>query len=163
MTCTPLYGKAGTDLSVTLSRVILFPFLSPVFRAHHVEFSTVGNAHHSSHFTVHNGAQKSPGRLLQTRLACLQMAADAYTVYSQVDPSNSDAKNVAGWFDSNLACSTLTSCLRQNKVGWLCCSLCKTRRKLMAAEFGTSFTATLNIAEQTPRFCLYTRAHSIIE
>ena len=84
--------------------------------------------------------------LLQACRVCLQRSedAEAYNVCSQIDPSNSATRKVAGQFDWNLVCSALSGCLWLNTIGSLCCNLSRTRCNLFAAKFGTGFTASLN-------------------
>ena len=69
--------------------------------------------------------------------ACLQKRVDASNAHSQRHPSNSDARNMAGWFDWNFLGRALSSRLQQNMVGWLCCNLCKTRLTLLTVKFDT--------------------------
>ena len=42
---------------------------------------------------------KAFGTFLRTRRACLQRSSDAHIDYLQMDPSNSAATKLVGWFD----------------------------------------------------------------
>ena len=69
---------------------------------------------------------------------CLQRRVDVCNARSQKDPSNSAARKMAGWFDWNSVDWTLSSWLKKNMVGWLCCNLCKTRCTLLIVKFDTA-------------------------
>ena len=94
--------------------------------------------------------------------ACLQKRVDASNAHSQRHPSNSAARKMAGWFDWNFLGRALSSRLQQNMVGWLCCSLCKTRRMLPTAKFDsevnipcvdTSFSKYVGAYVRTTSLC----------